>query len=348
MKHKISIALCTYNGAKYLPSQLESYLAQTRPPDEVVACDDRSQDETVRKLKEFAELAPFPMRIFVNEQNIGSTKNFEKAISHCSGDIIFLSDQDDVWAPNKVERLTGEFDNDNEVGMAFSDSELVDETLQPLGISLYDAVQIALRHCGRINQENLFSTLLLGRNGVFGHALAFRAEYKKSIIPIPTDIPRVIHDLWIAFVISAAAKVVFLDEPLVKYRQHAQQQIGIDPRKAALQTCEPGTQAEQRCKPSRISFVEDIWRGWTARKEFIELIASHITSRIQPPRHIMSAVKAEITYCQELAWHYQLRNSFLSDKRMMRLRPIIKELLSGGYHRCSSGVRSAVGDFVKV
>src|SRR5262249_10160572 len=108
MRPKISIALCTYNGAKYLSSQLESYLAQTCLPDEVVVCDDCSQDETVTILNDFAIRAPFPVRILVNDQNLGSTKNFEKSISLCSGEIIFLSDQDDVWMPNKIERVSSE------------------------------------------------------------------------------------------------------------------------------------------------------------------------------------------------------------------------------------------------
>src|SRR5262245_39471269 len=156
MKRKISIALCTYNGTKYLSSQLESYLAQTCPPDEVVVCDDCSQDETVSTLNEFAERAPFPVRIFVNERNLGSTKNFEKAISLCSGDIIFLSDQDDAWASNKIERIVEEFDRDSEVGMVFSNAELVDETMQPLGSNFFnDRDASKLRE--RIENGEMFS-----------------------------------------------------------------------------------------------------------------------------------------------------------------------------------------------
>src|SRR5215510_9347897 len=138
MKHKVSIALCTYNGAKYLPQLLDSYLAQSRLPDEVVVCDDRSQDETVAILDGFAARAPFSMRLLVNDQNIGSTKNFEKAISLCSGDIIFLSDQDDVWAPSKIEEMVRAFDADQAIGMVVSNAELVDETLRPLGVTLFD------------------------------------------------------------------------------------------------------------------------------------------------------------------------------------------------------------------
>src|SRR5262249_23530165 len=152
-------------------------------------------------------------------------------ISRCSGDIIFLSDQDDVGAPNKIERVVSEFDNDGEVGMVFSDAELVDETLQALGSNLSDAILeenssriivSLLVHSGVIRQEDLLLTLLR-TNIVAGNTLAFRAKYNKAIIPIPTGIPGMIHDRWIALVISMTAKSVFLNEPLVKYRQHARQ-----------------------------------------------------------------------------------------------------------------------------
>jgi glycosyltransferase involved in cell wall biosynthesis len=340
MKRKISIALCTYNGAKYLSSQLESYLAQTCPPGEVVVCDDCSQDETVSTLSGFAERAPFPMRVLVNEQNVGSTKNFEKAISSCSGDIIFLSDQDDVWAPNKVERVVGEFDNDREVGMVFSDAELVDESLRPLGGKLSDAIiednstlaiKPILRRSGVIRQDDLLSTLLR-TNVVAGATLAFRAKYKKAIIPIPAGIPGVIHDRWIALVISMTAKGVFLNEPLVKYRQHAQQQIGASPRR----------RARSAVKPARISVMESIVE---AQEGFVrELIG--VTSRTVAPEQVMNIVNAEIDYRQKCVRHFQLRKSLLSDKRTMRLWPVIKELLSGRYHRCSNGILSAAGDLV--
>src|SRR5262245_34713454 len=230
MKSKISIALCTYNGAKYLASQLESYLAQTHPPDEVIVCDDCSQDDTVSTLNEFARRAPFPVRVFVNEQNLGSIKNFEKAISLCSGDIIFLSDQDDVWAPNKIEMMAGEFDKDSEVGMVFSDAELVDEALQPLGSNQTDIIGLVFGQKEIIKQGNLYS-ILLNRNIVTGATLAFRAKYNKTIIPIPTDIPDMVHDGWAAIIISMTAKCVFLNEPLIKYRQHPGQQISLDPRR---------------------------------------------------------------------------------------------------------------------
>ncbi|MBC7931137.1 MAG: glycosyltransferase, partial [Rubrivivax sp.] len=96
---RLSIAMCTYDGGRYLAEQLASIAAQTRAPDELVVCDDRSRDETTSIVRRFAETAPFPVRLYVNEQNLGSTRNFEKAIGLCEGELIALSDQDDVWLP---------------------------------------------------------------------------------------------------------------------------------------------------------------------------------------------------------------------------------------------------------
>ena len=101
----ISIAMCTYNGEAYLNGQLVSFVKQTQRPDELVACDDGSTDNTLQVLDQFSKEAPFPVRVYRSQQRLGPTKNFEKALSLCSGDFIFLSDQDDVWMPQKVNTL---------------------------------------------------------------------------------------------------------------------------------------------------------------------------------------------------------------------------------------------------
>src|SRR4029077_8380451 len=104
-KPRLSIAMCTYNGARFLPEQLESIAAQTRLPDELVVCDDGSADESAEIVRNFGKNAPFPVRLELNEKNLGATKNFEKAIGLCQGDLISLADQDDVWKPQKLSKL---------------------------------------------------------------------------------------------------------------------------------------------------------------------------------------------------------------------------------------------------
>lgn len=220
---KSSIALCTYNGAKFLAGQLESFLRQTRLPDELVVCDDRSTDETIGILEDFARDAPFPVRIYVNENNLGSTKNFERAISFCTGDLIFLSDQDDVWENKKISRMVSIFDQNPDTILAFSDAEIVDENLKSLGKSLWETT-FNDRKRNLVSKENFFG-ILLNEGIVTGATVCFKSELKDYILPIPI-LGNFIHDGWIALVAAQLGKVEFLSEKLIKYRQHSNQQIG--------------------------------------------------------------------------------------------------------------------------
>ncbi len=217
-----SIALCTYNGARFLPPQLASLAAQDLPPDELVVCDDGSTDDTCQILERFAGQAAFSVRLERNPANLGSTQNFARAISLCRGKYIFPADQDDVWLPHKLRRLTELLEQDGQAGLAFSDATLVDEALVPLGGTLKTALQFTARERRQIETGRLFDALLR-RNLVTGAAMAFRSEYRDLLLPIP---PGWVHDYWIALLISAVAGGRYIGEPLIQYRQHARQQIG--------------------------------------------------------------------------------------------------------------------------
>ena len=218
----ISIALCTYNGEFFLTEQLKSISEQTRLPDELVVCDDRSSDRTLQILHEFAASAPFPVRIVLNESNLGSTKNFEKAISLCGGDIIALSDQDDVWLPYKLARTEEEFKKSASTGAVFTNADVVDADLHPLGFSLWESESFGPPIRKAFEKGNPF-LLLLRRNIVTGATMAFRSEFRNLVLPISRYW---IHDAWIALLICSAAKISFIDEKLILYRQHATNQIG--------------------------------------------------------------------------------------------------------------------------
>src|SRR5690349_5613283 len=132
--------MCTYNGAEFLPAQWESILAQSRKPDEIVVCDDGSADETRGLLEKFAAESSIPVTLRFNEKNLGSVKNFEQAIRLCSGDVIALSDQDDVWRNDKLQTIETAFDKSPKVGLVFSDAEIVDQNLKPLGRGMWSEV----------------------------------------------------------------------------------------------------------------------------------------------------------------------------------------------------------------
>jgi glycosyltransferase involved in cell wall biosynthesis len=219
---RISVALCTYNGARFLQPQLDSILAQTRLPDELVVCDDSSTDDTLAILLAFRQRAPFPVRVVCNETRLGSTKNFEKAIGICTGDIIATCDQDDVWLPEKLALGQAAFDVDARRGLVFSDAEVVDENLQSVGYGMWDAIEFGPVARMRMRHGRDFE-ILLRQWVVTGATSMFRSRYRQVVLPIPEHW---IHDAWIALTVAALAPVAFIEQPTVQYRQHAAQQIG--------------------------------------------------------------------------------------------------------------------------
>jgi glycosyltransferase involved in cell wall biosynthesis len=222
VRPRISIALCTFDGARHLEAQLESLSAQDRLPDELVACDDRSSDETVAILELFARRAPFPVRVELNESRLGSTRNFEKAIGLCTGDLIATCDQDDVWLPGKLALCEEAFVRDPRLGLVFTDAEIVDESLRPLGYRLWETLHFDDRARRRVLRGGAFG-LLLRQWLVTGATMVFRSEHRSLVLPIPECW---IHDGWIAFLVGAVAPVGLVDRPTVLYRQHPGQQIG--------------------------------------------------------------------------------------------------------------------------
>src|SRR5215813_4582625 len=133
---KVSIALCTFNGAPYLREQLESFAAQERLPDELVVGDDGSCDGSIQIIEDFSKHAKFPVHIHVNGQKLGVVRNFDETINRCSGDVIFTSDQDDVWMDEKIRLMVSEFEKDPDIGLVFSDAIYVDEDLGSLGYTV--------------------------------------------------------------------------------------------------------------------------------------------------------------------------------------------------------------------
>jgi glycosyltransferase involved in cell wall biosynthesis len=218
----ISVALCTYNGSQFLNEQLESIAAQTRPPDEVVIFDDCSSDDTVAVARRFAGRAPFPVHVEVQPHNLGCRDNFAACIAACTSETIALSDQDDVWLPHKLERLARALHEQPDAAFAFSDAGLVNQALEPIPYTLWEAKRFATVELDCFERRRGFD-VLLRRQIVTGATVAFRTRFRDLLLPIP---PGWVHDEWIALVLSAVAWGVPVKEPLIKYRQHARQQIG--------------------------------------------------------------------------------------------------------------------------
>lgn len=215
--------MCTYDGARFLREQLDSIAGQTRLPDELVVCDDGSRDGTLPLLESFAAAAPFPVRIHVNPTQLGTAKNFERALGLAAGAIIALADQDDVWYPHKLERLERELARSERIGLVFSDADVVEDRLRPAGYRLWQAMRAFERNRRLLGRGRLFEALVRD-NLVTGCTAAFRSHYKDLVIPVATACA---HDSWIALVIAAVADVARIDAPLLAYRQHPANQTGL-------------------------------------------------------------------------------------------------------------------------
>lgn len=218
-----TVVLCTYNGAAFLQEQLESILSQTRRPDAMVVGDDGSSDSTLNILTEFKNRAPFPVTIHHGESRpLGPAANFGRTLELASGDWFALCDQDDIWHKNKLERLEGTLRADLETVLVFSDASLVGADKSPLGTTLWQRVGLGRTELTRFEKDEAI-LLLLKRYRVMGAAMAFVAELKNLVLPVPPGWP---HDAWIATVAASTGRVVALNEALLDYRQHGNNAVG--------------------------------------------------------------------------------------------------------------------------
>jgi glycosyltransferase involved in cell wall biosynthesis len=233
MTMRISVVLCTHNGAAHLQRQLRSLLDQQRRPDEVIARDDASTDGTAAILQSFATVAPFPVRLTLNPQPLGTTANFQAAIADATGDVIAPCDQDDVWYPEKLARFEAAMAGVDPPDLVFCDADLIDEQLRPLGCTQWQSIGFTPRHREIAARGKLWS-VLARFNVVTGVAMAFNARRRDLLLPIPRGW---LHDGWIGLILSAAGKSRMIPQPLLAYRQHANQQIGGGPRTVSGRIC---------------------------------------------------------------------------------------------------------------
>lgn len=201
---KISVVLAAYKGEKYLGEQLASILPQLGPEDEIIISDDLPYGET-QKVADF--YAAYDSRVkYIAGEGRGVCRNFENALNASTGDVIFLCDQDDVWLPNKVERVMKEFENGARV--VLHDAKVTDGELRVTSPSFFS------EHGSKAGFVNNFL-----RNSFVGCCMAFSADLKKIILPFPKDLP--MHDWWIGLLGELWGPVRIINEPLILYRRHA-------------------------------------------------------------------------------------------------------------------------------
>lgn len=226
---RISVAMCTHNGEKYVAQQVRSILHQRPTPMELVVGDDASTDNTIATIESAYESAcrantslATELRIIRRPTALGVTANFAATMGECRGELIALSDQDDAWLPGKLATLVAAFDAEPDVLLVHSDARLVDASGADLGPTLLHALEATPAELRALTDGDALNALLR-RNLVTGCTVMIRRSLLTRALPFPAEW---VHDEWLAAFAAAIGTVRLVPEPLIDYRQHATNQIG--------------------------------------------------------------------------------------------------------------------------
>lgn len=322
--------MCTCNGEAYLREQLESILAQAVPPSELIVSDDASTDGTVDILNSFRKRCPFPVTVLVNQARLGVCKNFENAIRHCSGDTIFLADQDDIWLPFKIAKVVEAFKEHPQCGYVFSNADLVDEQGKDIGRDLWASIGFDQEQQARYAGPRQLHLMLRHAALVYGTTMAFRAAFKPQLMPFECRFfHSTVHDGWISLLLtSIGAYGVALPISLVKYRQHEKQLAKAGRSLGFL---------ELAVKPRSSTTKVDV--------DFANL-SEHLALRLQqldPHSEFVLHAREQLT---EKATHVRARVHANYSHGFERFKTVFHEALSGRYRRYSRSFKSIMKDLI--
>lgn len=297
--------------------QLASIACQTMLPDELVIYDDASTDATPAIILDFARYAPFPVRYFQNSNRVGTVRNFENAIRACEGEIIFLCDQDDVWHVNKIALITDRFISSSDVGAVFTDANIVDENLHSLGYRLWQVFKFTVQEQAQVAFRDALG-VLIKHPVVTGATMAFRSHYRHLILPL-TD---TWHDAWISFLIGATSYLDAVPSPLVTYRLHDDNQVGI-PRRGRN-------------------------RGKSCGVVYAPMVRHYemVLQRLQERASTFPCSTINLSRIEEALNFLRVRAA-LPDTHWRRLPIVLHELVAHRYHRYAYGFHSLCKDLLR-
>ena len=327
MNARISVALCTHNGAAFLIDQLHSIATQTVEPDEIVISDDASTDDTRSIIQTFIEGLPersgIQVTLLLNPVSLGVTRNFERALLACTGEFIALCDQDDIWHQDRLARGVSALRNDPSLCMVNANAALVNAAGQSLGLTLFDALGLSPRERNEPRSPNFFRALLR-RNLVTGATTMIRRNLLAKVTPIPEPW---LHDEWLAIIAATlvGGGIGTLADPLIDYRQHGMNQIGaskLSLRGRFAKLVEP--------RGDRYEYL--LLRSTVLRDRLIGL-----NGRVMAEAVVEAGQKAE----------HQAVRAGLPTRRVARVRPILRELSKGRYTRFSRGSADVVRDLIQ-
>jgi glycosyltransferase involved in cell wall biosynthesis len=321
----ISVALCTYNGARFLPEQVRSICSQDRPPREIVLSDDGSTDSSVevvrRTMAQCGAASSIDLVVRENARPLGVTRNFEQAVSTCGQDLVALCDQDDVWHPGRLARMAAPFEARPDLMLLHTDARLVDAQLAPLGHSLFDALEVRPAELAAIAGGRAFD-VLLRRNLVTGATAVFRRGLLKTALPFSKEW---VHDEWLAVLAAATGRMDVLAEPLIDYRQHGNNQIGAS----------RSTLADKIRKAMATRGTKHVDRLRRAEA----LLERLLSLQGQVPDAYVRAQREKVA-------HQRFRAG-LPGSRIARVLPVLGEALLGRYDRFGRGTQAVAQDLLE-
>ncbi len=321
-KTTVSVALCTHNGATFLQEQMESILNQTRSPDEIVISDDASSDATIDVLQtSLAHVGDTNVTFLRNERTLGVTANFAQALAACTGNLVALCDQDDVWDPKKLERMAAEFDSRPHLLLLHSDARIVGRTGATTGATLFDTLHVTPDEILSVHRGDTLD-VLLRRNIVTGATAMLRRELVERVEPFPASW---VHDEWLAAVAAAIGEVDLIEEQLIDYRQHGGNEIGA-------------TTLNLRGRISRLRAPR------SARNARLLARAESLLERFSAPGFVVSQSVEQ--KAREKVEHERVRGSFPAN-RMRRIRPVLAEWNTGRYRRYGLGLQDVARDLAQ-
>lgn len=326
MATTVSVALGTRNGARFLGAQLESILEQTRPVDEIVISDDASADGTVELAigllddRRAAGTATPALVVLRNRTPLGVTGNFAQALLAASGNLIALADQDDVWHPDRVLRALAALQRRPGAELVAADARLVDAEGADLHASLFATLGVDAAVRGRLESDAALDELLK-RNVVTGATTMVARSLVERAAPFPASW---VHDEWLAVVASVGGGIAVIPDPVIDYRQHGANQIGVErlgPGGKLARLREPRTERNAKLLQRAVD------------------LADRLPAIAGTPSHAEAAVRGKLAH--------EVMRVGIPASRGRRLAPVLREWRSGAYDRFGRGAQDVLRDLVQ-